>query len=540
MKFKISHFKFPAETLFTTGVIGVTVAVIGLYIFLSRENYRAIREQELNGARDFQDVSRKLSFQATLGGSNYIGPIYLSLGSIPTTEISVPTLSIGNTIRGVIIAELDLRKFLDIVLSVASEYQTVPYIVDGTGTLVAHPDFQYVLSGTNLSDRNIVASVIRSAEVEPLPILFAGYTNKDGVASFSAGKPLAFGWGAVVEKPLTVFFGASTSTLRLNVTIGTITIILLSLLFWRLYYALSIERKKLASANMQLDQYLKENLISANLLVQRDRELTMTKRELINRSVELNEIAKVLVRRDIELTEVNERLQELDRVKSDFVTIAAHQLRTPLTGVKWAIYTLLETGVLSSKQRQYAQNAFRATQRVIALVNDLLDIARLEEGRTVYIFQRQSILPLLYKSLEGIKKWAEEKGVALAEIFPPATQVPPADIDEEKFLVVFDNLLGNAVKYTAPGGKITVRLEVSARDPQIKVEDTGIGIPQHQLDLVFTKFFRGDNAVLYQTSGTGLGLYLSKTIVERHNGTISVKSVEDKGSTVTVTIPYVK
>ena len=499
-------------------------------------------------AGDLLDISQKPVFQNARQDSFYIGSVYLSLGSIPTTEIGTAIRGISGTTNGVIVAELDVRKLWDIIIAITSGQNVTPYLIDGKGTLAAHPDFQYVLSRVNLSQRNIIAAIRNSIRDKQAFIVSGEYANEQNIESFSVGKPLLFGWGAVVESPRSEFFRSSLAAFRLNTIISIISTILvillfwISRLFWKLYYILNIERKRLAEVNVKLDEYLKENLESAKLLVRRDRELTATNEELVIRSAELNETAKILVRRDIELTEANERLQKLDQEKSDFVSIAAHQLRTPLTEIKWTIYTLLEgvIGDLNSQQRQFAWDAFQAVERIIVTIKDLLDVARLEEGRTGYNFQRQSILPVLNTAFERVKKTATDKGLTIIINLPPYIEVPLADLDEEKMLIVFDNLLDNAVKYTPPGGKVELFLTVAEPNLRVEVKDTGIGIPKEQLNRVFSKFFRADNAELFQTSGTGLGLYLTKTIVEQHNGSISFKSIEDKGTTFLVNIPYFK
>ncbi|MDP2664539.1 MAG: HAMP domain-containing sensor histidine kinase [bacterium] len=251
--------------------------------------------------------------------------------------------------------------------------------------------------------------------------------------------------------------------------------------------------------------------------------------------------AKILVRRDLELTRANERLRDLDEIKSQFVSVAAHQLRTPLTGIKWTLNALLEEGLgrLNREQRKFAKDAYESTLRLIDLINDLLDASRLEEGRFGFKKKRQAFVPLVKKACETFKKAAAEKGVAFP-LHLPKGAIPQLDFDEERMRIVLENLLDNAIKYTLPGGSVTVKLWQEKGKVIVEVADTGIGMAEDQISKVFTKFFRAENAQLYQTSGTGLGLYLVKNIVEHHGGAIFFTTKENKGSAFTFTLPIPK
>lgn len=271
--------------------------------------------------------------------------------------------------------------------------------------------------------------------------------------------------------------------------------------------------EELTDANTNLQELLRENYISA----------------------------KMLVARDLELTEANARLQDLDVIKSEFVSVAAHQLRTPLTGIRWSYVTLLEkeTGFLASAQRKIVEDGLRATVRAIDLVNDLLNVARIEEGRFGFNMVHQSIVPVVEKAYKHFLNAAEEKGIRLL-LKIEKDRVFRVLIDDEKIGILLENVLDNAVKYTSPGGEVLIRVIRDRDTIRIDVKDTGIGIPADQQRRVFTKFFRGDNAQLFQTSGTGLGLYVSKNIAEKHDGTLTFESVEGRGTAFTLTLPIAK
>ena len=288
----------------------------------------------------------------------------------------------------------------------------------------------------------------------------------------------------------------------------------------------------------QIKKLERKNVHISNLLEKKEGELIAANLTLQERNKESNEVAKVLVRRDLELTETNERLRELDSIKSEFVSVAAHQLRTPLTGIKWTLNALLneEVGTLDEKQKKFISDGLVSTYRLIELINDLLDTARLEEGKFGFSFKVQALTPILEQTVKNYEVIAKEKGIEFTLKLPEA-ELPFLKLDTEKIGIVFDNLIDNAIKYTIPGGKVAVQVSIDKKYVVIEVGDTGIGIPKAQFHRMFTKFFRAVNAQLAETSGTGLGLYVSYNIVKRHKGTLSFESREGEGSTFILSLP---
>ena len=288
----------------------------------------------------------------------------------------------------------------------------------------------------------------------------------------------------------------------------------------------------------QIKKLERKNVHISKLLEKKEGELIAANLTLQERNKESNEVAKVLVRRDLELTETNERLRELDSIKSEFVSVAAHQLRTPLTGIKWTLNALLneEVGTLDEKQKKFISDGLVSTYRLIELINDLLDTARLEEGKFGFSFKVQALTPILEQTVKNYEVIAKEKGIEFTLKLPEA-ELPFLKLDTEKIGIVFDNLIDNAIKYTIPGGKVTIQVSIDKKYVVIEVRDTGIGIPKAQFHRMFTKFFRAVNAQLAETSGTGLGLYVSYNIVKRHKGTLSFESREGEGSTFILSLP---
>lgn len=254
---------------------------------------------------------------------------------------------------------------------------------------------------------------------------------------------------------------------------------------------------------------------------------------------EFDKITRQLVKRELEVAHANQKLGELDAAKSDFISVAAHQLRTPLTGIKWSYTALLDktTGPLNADQKEIAEKGLSAINQSIDLINDLLNVAHLEEGKLDFAFKRQSLIPIIKKAAAGIKLITEEKKITMTQKIPPEAGFPELNIDADKMGLAVANLLDNAVKYTPVGGRIDFSVSQDQGLVKISVQDSGIGIPKSQKGRLFSKFFRADNATKVQTSGTGLGLFMVKNVIDRHSGKIIVESEEGKGTTFIITIP---
>jgi len=227
----------------------------------------------------------------------------------------------------------------------------------------------------------------------------------------------------------------------------------------------------------------------------------------------------------------------MEKTKREFVSIAAHQLRTPLAGLSWISEVLLSgtKGTLNVAQKELVEKSVGAVHRMIELVNDLLDVSRIEEGRFGVRPSRQSIYPMLTRVLDALQKEAKIKHVTLTSKLQEG--LPELSIDANKLEFVFSNVVDNAIKYTPTGGSVVVCAERKGNEVVVSVTDTGIGISEPDADRVFTKFFRSREAISYFTDGSGLGLYVAKNIVDQHGGTIRFESKKGRGTTFSVSLP---
>lgn len=232
------------------------------------------------------------------------------------------------------------------------------------------------------------------------------------------------------------------------------------------------------------------------------------------------------------------REKTIEKMKTEFVSLAAHQLRTPLSAIKWTIQMLLDgdLGEITAEQREFIKKTYQSNERMIGLINDLLDVTRIEEGRYLYrpiLSDLESIVRFVVNSHEDELKLGNLK----LEFKKPKNKLPRVMIDVEKMRMVVQNLLENAIRYTPSGGKITISLADKKTEVEFKIKDTGVGIPKDQQKRVFTKFFRGANVIRMETEGSGLGVFISKNIVEAHGGKMWFESEEGKGTAFYFTLP---
>jgi signal transduction histidine kinase len=229
--------------------------------------------------------------------------------------------------------------------------------------------------------------------------------------------------------------------------------------------------------------------------------------------------------------------RELDRMKTEFVSQVSHELRTPLTAIKGFTELLLEDDGSSAneEQREYLTIVKSNVDRLVALINDLLDISRIESGKIVLNLEAVDVATLVQAVATTMQPLLERKEQTIAVCTEPG--LPAVHADQDRVMQVLTNLVGNAHKYTGTGGTIDVDASRQGDRVCIAVRDNGVGIPPEDIPKLFTRFFRVDSSLTRAIGGTGLGLSIAKSIVELHGGTISVESELGKGSVFSFTLP---
>jgi len=254
---------------------------------------------------------------------------------------------------------------------------------------------------------------------------------------------------------------------------------------------------------------------------------------------ELRLLQERLARQNLELAAANAELRRLDEMKSMFVSVAAHELRTPLTTIGGYLEMLLdeEFGPLTDDQRNPLEIVQRNTRRLLTITSNLLDVTRIEAGQVELVLQPTDLLALVESVVDEFGPQLEGKDQRLTLYAAP--DLPLALCDKTRAAQIIGNLLSNASKYTLQGGAITISL-TSAEEAgflQVSVADNGVGIPADDQEKLFTRFFRAGSAYLTKAGGTGLGLYITRSLVELHGGRIWFESKPGKGSTFYVTFP---
>lgn len=239
----------------------------------------------------------------------------------------------------------------------------------------------------------------------------------------------------------------------------------------------------------------------------------------------------------VELRESNKKLKSLDQAKDEFISMASHQLRTPLTSAKGYISMVLEgdAGTINPTQKQLLDQAFASSQRMVYLISDFLNVSRLQTGK--FVIERTPVIlsKVVQQEVKQLQSTAESRNLTIECNVP--SNFPVVQLDESKMRQAIMNFIDNAIFYSRPGGVIKVDLVKTAKELVLTVQDQGIGVPMSERHRLFTKFYRASNARTARPDGTGIGLFMAKKVVVAHGGSIVFNSVEGKGSTFGFRLP---
>jgi len=241
-----------------------------------------------------------------------------------------------------------------------------------------------------------------------------------------------------------------------------------------------------------------------------------------------------------ELRSSNAVLRKLDEIKDEFISMASHQLRTPLTSVKGYISMVIEgdVGKITPAQKQLLDQAFMSSENMVHLINDFLNVSRIQSGKFVIDKTDVDLSVMVEEEMNGLRPNATARGMKL--VYKKPNKFPIVSIDEGKFRQVVMNFTDNAIYYSHENSSIVVSLGVEKNDIVFTVKDTGIGVPKKEQEKLFAKFYRAANAKVQRPDGTGVGIYLAKKVIDAHGGQVIFESTEGKGSTFGFRLPLPK
>ena len=487
---------------------------------------------------DETDYSRAPGFLQARQGVTSFGQVYFVRDSEPYMAIAVPIEKFPGSVVGVLRAEVNLRYIWEIVRDIKVGKAGYAYIVARSGDIIAHPDIGLVLQRKKSDHLQQVKAALRPAPgIQQPESMVTQSLNGDRVLSSYVFLP-SLDWAVIIERPLEEAYQPLYASLFRTSTLLLIGfgIALLATVYVAGRVVRPLHRLRLGVARIAKGD------MDFRLQIKTGDEIESLAEEFNKMAAALQEAYASLedkVReRTHELMIANEMLKELDKMKSQFLSTVSHELRTPLTAIKGSVDNMIDglTGPLNEKQNQYATRIKSNTERLVEFINDVLDLSAIDAGKVELKPASFKLMKLILEVEEGLRPVAEQKGVHLEVGRSENHTVVWAD--RNKIIQVLMNLLGNAIKFTAAGGKVTVAM---AKDEdgwvEVSVDDTGPGIAQQEMSRVFDEFYQVTSPGAPRAKGTGLGLTISKRLVEMHGGKIWAKSELGKGSTFFFTLP---
>jgi len=451
------------------------------------------------------------AFQAAEAGSDYLGPVsYSGQPVIPIVTFASPVTSQDGQIIGVIMGTAALTNLQTIVASATIGNTGYLYLVDQNGALIA--------GGGNLSGDIGSSTVAQMPMVQKViggtsALTVAGqlrYTNSSGQEVVAGGEPMNEGgqnWGLVAEWPTSEADAIINELLLRDAIMLLIVLALVVLLSFVLALIIVRPIDELEEATMRVEQGKFNEGVN------------------VTTGDELEELGD-------SFNDMVMGLKQLEQLKDEFVFIAAHELRTPVAAMKGYLQLILDgtTGEIPDATRSFIEKVIASNQRLIQLVNDLLEVARSQAGRLTIAVVPTDITPTITSTIDELKSLADEKGVVMTYA-PGMSPVPQVLADADRVKEVVVNLVGNAIKYMGGAGTITISHEVVGDMLVTHIADTGLGMSAEAQQKLFQKFYRVQTDKTKDIVGTGLGLFIVKEIIEKMDGTIGVTSEEGKGST---------
>lgn len=522
--------------------------------FLDERGREQVRVDNRGGpvvvtAGALQDKRDRQYFREAIGrepGSIYVSPVELNqefgrveVPHIPVLRLATPVVDGAGQRRGLVILNIDANSFLDDPIE--NEQGAELLIVKSDGSYVAHPDRSKLFGG--LSDLKTGHGIHQDfPEIADLLLSYHG-----GVTTAHDGRTVAFIRLAPTAEANA--FLVLVMTKQAGVMAG-----LANPMFWAAlavifgvgalsrWAALAASRRIVGPIETLRDGVaaLRLGHLNTRVKIDTEDEIADLGRDVNHMAAQLEEIygrlEEKVQERTRSLVEMHRQLQEADRHKSQFLATTSHELRTPLTAVIGFAEELADesAGPLHPLQKRYVANVLTSARHLLGLINDLLDLSKIEAGRMTLRPTAVDLEPLMETVASMVDGMARLQGITLTFAIPQGIAV---QADRERLQQVLLNLVANALKFTPQGGSVTIAAERIGSEARLSVTDTGIGIPPEDQERIFREFEQVDSSLTRRREGTGLGLPLSRRLVALMGGRIGVQSQPGKGSCFWFTLP---
>jgi len=484
-----------------------------------------------------------------------ISPIFIDeTTSEPLIIISVPITDIFGDLKGVLVADVNLKFMWDLVAGIKVGESGTTYVVDGDGNLIAFSDISRVLRRESLIYLDEVSEFamgnekVHTDEAE----ISIGITGNQVVTTHAhLGIP---DWAVVVEMPVEEAYRDVIMELTLSVAVIIMSFVLailagfyLSRRITRPIISLRDAAIKIGKGNLDAKIRVKTKnevgeLASAFNQMTGDLKKSRKKLEEYSRTLEekVKERTKELEIKDKKLLSQNVDLKRLDKEKDEFISIAAHELKTPLTSIKGFAQLMQNDKIMGDKEKRkhYLELVNENTVRLYNLILDLVDSSRLSLGKLDLDITEVDASKVFSDIRENMSIVIKEKGIK--PVFSMGQNIPKMSADPERLMQIIRNLIVNATHFTPKGGTISLSVMKKGDFVQFEIKDTGEGIPKEKQKHIFSRFYQADASLTRKVKGSGLGLSICQGLVELMGGKIWFKSAEGKGTTFYFTLPIYK
>ncbi len=503
-----------------------------------REQVRVSR-LALNALGSEVDRSHQASFAVAKATGVYFSPTYFRDQSEPYMTVAVAEPGPNG---GVTVAEVNLKLIWDVISRIKVGRTGYAYVVDSSGSLIAHPNLSLVLQRTDLSSLSQVRDAIGSSGREDDPSVGHDQNGREVLTANTLVDPP--GWWVFVEQPSADAFAPAYSALQRTVAlvVGAFVLCLLASLLLARRMVKPIQAVRAAAARIgagALDQ--KIDVTSGDeleaLAQEFNRMAGRLRESYANLEQKVDDRTHALADAMQEVEAKSQQLEAVSQHKSEFLAHMSHELRTPLNAIIGFSEVLMEqtVGELNPKQRRYLSDILDSGLHLLSVINDILDLSKVEAGRMDLDVARFWLPETLEESLTMVREEASRRGILLD--LNVDAEVGFFDGDERKVKQILFNLLSNAVKFTPNKGGVHLTAEAADGEVRISVADTGVGIAPEDQESIFEEFYQARARSTEAMPGTGLGLPLAKRFVELHGGRIWVTSEVAVGSTFIFALP---